>query len=306
MIAMQIQYKLKDEQDQPLTQDVEGDPKYSDEQSLDCVKKVGTRLSLLAKNGDVEIIRQVIAAGRPFTLTPGPGKNFFEFIYVLSGRFLQTDSNREFGPHDYIIAEDLDHKVYFHTLTEVTLLCVSNQPVFQQQKKKISKLNSILESIDQEGLSYLINMACKLGFALGLDDEQVFQLSFAVALHDLCEQSNHRANSIISNELIAETLDETDYERVAEIIVQHYERHDGKGHPYGLTGDDILIEAQILAVIDAYNTLMKLDGLCPAAACRYLEREKGFAFSPRVVDEFLKIEKNVRKEEGVFQIVVES
>lgn len=302
---MQIQYKLKDEQDQPLTQDVEGDPKYSDEQSLDCVKKVGTRLSLLAKNGDVEIIRQVIAADRPFTLTPGPGKNFFEFIYVLSGRFLQTDSNREFGPHDYIIAEDLDHKVYFHALTEVTLLCVSNQPVFQQQKHKITRLNHLLKNTDQEDLSFLINLACMVGFALQLSDEQVFQLGFAVALHDFCEQSYRRLNLCISDELIAETLDESDYERVAEIIVQHYERYDGKGHPYGLAGDDILIEAQVLAVLDTYNTLIKLDGLSPTVACRYLEREKGFAFSPYVVDEFLKIEKKVRKEEGIFQVAAE-
>jgi len=35
---------------------------------------------------------------------------------------------------------------------------------------------------------------------------------------------------------------------VAEVILQHHERMDGSGYPHGLSGDDILLEARVLAV----------------------------------------------------------
>jgi putative two-component system response regulator len=37
---------------------------------------------------------------------------------------------------------------------------------------------------------------------------------------------------------------------VARIVLQHHERLDGSGYPQGLTGDDILPEAKVLAVAD--------------------------------------------------------
>jgi putative two-component system response regulator len=37
---------------------------------------------------------------------------------------------------------------------------------------------------------------------------------------------------------------------IAQIVVQHHERLDGSGYPYGIPGKDILLEARILAVAD--------------------------------------------------------
>ena len=42
---------------------------------------------------------------------------------------------------------------------------------------------------------------------------------------------------------------------IAEIVLQHHERMDGSGYPHGLTGDDILIEARILAVADTVEAM---------------------------------------------------
>ena len=36
---------------------------------------------------------------------------------------------------------------------------------------------------------------------------------------------------------------------IADIVLQHHERIDGKGYPYGLAGDDILFEAKIIATL---------------------------------------------------------
>jgi len=41
---------------------------------------------------------------------------------------------------------------------------------------------------------------------------------------------------------------------VAEMILQHHERLDGSGYPHGLAGDAIILEARILAVVDAMTS----------------------------------------------------
>ena len=42
---------------------------------------------------------------------------------------------------------------------------------------------------------------------------------------------------------------------VADIILQHHERMDGSGYPRGLSGDEILLEARILAVADVVEAM---------------------------------------------------
>ncbi|MDK2952523.1 MAG: hypothetical protein PWQ77_2188, partial [Kosmotogales bacterium] len=42
---------------------------------------------------------------------------------------------------------------------------------------------------------------------------------------------------------------------IAEIVLQHHERIDGSGYPNGLKGNQILIEARILAVSDVVEAM---------------------------------------------------
>ena len=212
----------------------------------------------------------------------------FEFIYVLKGRFKATESERIFTAGDYIIANKLDHNIYFHTLSEVSLLCVSDNPVFEQQKKKIEILNQLVRSDNYDQLDDLIKLACNIGWELKLKDSQIYQLAFAVALHD----NNNQSETILA------VLDEADYDKVAEIILQHYERYDGKGRPHGLIGEEIMVESQILAVVDAYWDMIDGRGgikFSAEEACVQIEAEKNFAFSSRVVDVFLEKEIHFRK-----------
>ncbi|MBN2284983.1 MAG: HD domain-containing protein [Tissierellales bacterium] len=43
---------------------------------------------------------------------------------------------------------------------------------------------------------------------------------------------------------------------IAEIILQHHERLDGSGYPNGLLGDQIIIDARILAVADVFEAMV--------------------------------------------------
>ena len=42
---------------------------------------------------------------------------------------------------------------------------------------------------------------------------------------------------------------------IAEIVHQHHERLDGSGYPNGLVGDQILLEAQVIAVADTIEAM---------------------------------------------------
>lgn len=44
-------------------------------------------------------------------------------------------------------------------------------------------------------------------------------------------------------------------EGVADIVIYHHEMMDGSGYPKGLTGDQIPVLSQILAVADVFNAL---------------------------------------------------
>ena len=42
---------------------------------------------------------------------------------------------------------------------------------------------------------------------------------------------------------------------LANIILVHHERYDGKGYPKGLVGDQIPLQARIIAIADAYDAM---------------------------------------------------
>ena len=44
-------------------------------------------------------------------------------------------------------------------------------------------------------------------------------------------------------------------EQVVQMVTQHHERVDGKGYPSGLGAEEILIEAKVLAIADAFDAI---------------------------------------------------
>ncbi len=57
-------------------------------------------------------------------------------------------------------------------------------------------------------------------------------------------------------EIGRDILLETGFQRaITEIVYQHHERLDGSGYPRGLRGGEVLVEARVLAVADAYEAM---------------------------------------------------
>jgi putative two-component system response regulator len=78
--------------------------------------------------------------------------------------------------------------------------------------------------------------------------------------------------------------------RIVNIILHHHERYDGLGYPSGLKGEDIPIEARIVAVADAYDAITTdrpyAKGQNEKAAIEIMESLKGKVFDPHLMDIF--------------------
>jgi len=75
---------------------------------------------------------------------------------------------------------------------------------------------------------------------------------------------------------------------LAEIVYQHHERVDGSGYPQRLSGDEILMEAKILAVADVVEAMASHRPYRPSlgmdVALEEIKRNRGRMFDPAVVD----------------------
>jgi HD-GYP domain-containing protein (c-di-GMP phosphodiesterase class II) len=145
-----------------------------------------------------------------------------------------------------------------------------------------------------------------LGKAAGLSELRVKQLRVAALLHDVGQLSmSERILSkpgILSvdemNLLHMHTVHSHDVvasipgmEEVAEWVACHHERMDGRGYPEGREGQDIPLEARILAVADSYVAITSDRPHRPKAegkeARDRLLSGAGSQLDPELVDLFL-------------------
>jgi HD-GYP domain-containing protein (c-di-GMP phosphodiesterase class II) len=109
-----------------------------------------------------------------------------------------------------------------------------------------------------------------IGKSIGMQDVRLKMLRVAALLHDVGQLSmSERILSkpgILSVEEMSSLHQHTIYSRdvvaaipgmeeVAEWVGAHHERIDGRGYPDGKKGDEIPVEARILAVADAYAAI---------------------------------------------------
>ena len=80
---------------------------------------------------------------------------------------------------------------------------------------------------------------------------------------------------------------------IPQMVLQHHEKMDGSGYPQGLKGDEILLEARILAVADVVEAMSSHCPYRPAhgieKALNQIKKDKGTLLDPRVVDACLKV-----------------
>ncbi len=147
----------------------------------------------------------------------------------------------------------------------------------------------------------------RLATALGWSPVRVERIRIAGVLHDigklgLPDAILHKPDRLDAAEwteierhpeMGARILDHANLRDVAAWVRCHHERVDGTGYPRRLAGDEIPLEARILAVADAYEA-MTADrsyrlAMPPAQALEELLRERDRQFDATVVDAFRRV-----------------
>ena len=151
-------------------------------------------------------------------------------------------------------------------------------------------------------------IAVAIGRELGLDDDRLHGLRVAGYLHDIGKisipaeiLSKPGKLTPIEYNLIKghpqagfDVLKNVDFPwPVAQVALQHHERIDGSGYPQGLRGEDILLEARIMAVADVVEAMSAhrpyRAGLGIDAALAEIARGRGSHFDPAVADACLRL-----------------
>jgi HD-GYP domain-containing protein (c-di-GMP phosphodiesterase class II) len=104
------------------------------------------------------------------------------------------------------------------------------------------------------------------------------------------------------HDILSGTIEEFPWP-MAQIVLQHHERMDGSGYPQGLSGEEIILEARILAVADVVEAMSSYRPYRPALginkALEEISQNRGVLYDPEVVDACLKLftEKGFRFED---------
>lgn len=151
-------------------------------------------------------------------------------------------------------------------------------------------------------------IACKIAEEMGLSKDQIEGIKVMGFLHDI-------GKIVVPAEILSKPGKINEYEfhiikahsqvgydilkgielpwPVAIATIQHHERLDGSGYPQGLKGDQIILEARILAVADVLEAMASHRPYRPALgldkALDEISQKKGIFYDPDVVDACLRL-----------------
>ena len=152
------------------------------------------------------------------------------------------------------------------------------------------------------------DLARVIATQMGLSKEQIDGIRMAGVVHDLGKTSVpagilNKPGRLTENEFaIIKTHSQVGYDvlktiefpwPVAQIVHQHHERIDGSGYPAGLKGDEIMLEARILAVADVVEAMCSHRPYRPAwsidEALGEIRQNRGVLYDSEVVDACLSL-----------------
>ena len=244
---------------------------------IEKVVKGTEELTLLAKGDDTEIMHIKIPLGQMLWIDPGEKDRLMEFFFILSGKVMyETEDEAIYlNEGEYCYVKNLKKSTYFKTITEVTLLYISNQPVFHllsNEMKELLEIGKLVEKKDSYTSDHEIRIkrySIEIGEKLCLPKGKLNLLYFSAMFHDIGKINVpdgilNKPGALTFEEFEcvkkhsadgASILSSTYIKDAAIAILQHHERLDGSGYPQGLKGDEICIEAKIIAVVDTYDAM---------------------------------------------------
>lgn len=276
-----------------------------------------TREELMGMNNrqytDKEELTKVLEAYKRVYMTGEPNK---EVAWQITGK----DGTRRYVEGFISLLKDSTGKPkgfrgIAHDITERKVAETKLQQTLESLKKAvattISVLVSALESRDPYTAghqSQSARLACAIATEMGLCQNKVEGILMAGCIHDIGKLA-------IPAEILTKPTKLTNLEYslikehpqcgydmlkdvespwpLADIVYQHHERMNGSGYPRNLKGDEIILEARIMAVADVVDAMGShrpyRASLGTEAALEEIEKNKGLLYDPDVVDACLKL-----------------
>jgi response regulator RpfG family c-di-GMP phosphodiesterase len=101
----------------------------------------------------------------------------------------------------------------------------------------------------------------------------------------------HSRHGAVTIKAVQENYGQTNLEMAHNIVLHHHERYDGKGYPEGLEGEDIPLEARIMALADVYDALLTVRPYKPAFSYKetfkIVKENAGSQFDPFMTEVML-------------------
>ena len=151
-------------------------------------------------------------------------------------------------------------------------------------------------------------LACAIAEEMGLPDSVIDAIAMAARVHDIGkmavpseilskpsrlkenEMSLIKDHSTTSFNILSKVRFQSP---IAEIVQQHHERMNCTGYPKGLGGQDILLEARIIAVADVVEAISSHRPYRPAlgidTALEEISKNRGVLYDSEVVDSCLRL-----------------
>jgi PAS domain S-box-containing protein/putative nucleotidyltransferase with HDIG domain len=222
----------------------------------------------------------------------------------------QNEEKKKRAAELVIVNKELEQEITARKQTEVEL-----QQTLESLRKSfgatIQVMVSAIEMRDPYTAGHQLrvaDLARAIATEMGLSQDNIDGLRMAGSIHDIGKLS-------IPAEILSKPTKLTDIEfslikehsrngyemlkdvespwPLAEVVYQHHERMDGSGYPRNLKGDEILIEARIMAVADVVEAMAShrpyRPGLGIDAALAEIERNKGTHYDNTVADACLRL-----------------
>ena len=160
----------------------------------------------------------------------------------------------------------------------------------------------------EEQHSHRVSALCKrMGEALGLPEHKIEELKLVGLLHDIGkiaidENILNKPGKLTDDEWkeikrhpeigyrILSTVN--DMSEMAEYVLAHHEKWDGKGYPRGLKGEEIPFASRIITIADAYDAMTSernyRSALPNEVALEELQKNAGIQFDPKLVSVFIE------------------
>lgn len=201
------------------------------------------------------------------------------------------------------------------TIAAQASIAIKNAMLYDEQQKTylntIHALVSAIEASDSYTRGHserVTKYSLAIAKKLGLSQERLKIMERAAILHDIGKiginlSLLHKVGKLTSEDVydlqqhpnigikILEPIEFLSDVRLC--IAQHHERFDGKGYPNNLSGDQLLLEARILAIADSFDAMTSdrpyRKALALDVAVKELADNCGTQFDPKIVPVFIEL-----------------